>query len=551
MTMDTIALQVAWNRLLSLCDEQQAALTRTAFSTVLREAEDLACGVFDTRGNMIAQSLTGTPGHINSMATGVRHFLRRFPEESLAEGDVLITNDPWLTASQVNDLTVLTPVFAGGRTVGYFANTCHAPDIGGRMLSAEAREVYEEGLRIPICKLFHRGEPNETLFDLIRANVRTPDETVGDIHAQVACNDVGARALLRLLTELGLDSIDPVAAEIIARSETAMRRAIAALPDGEYRNAGSCDGFEAPIRLEVCVHVAGDGLVVDFAGSSPQVSRGINVTLNYTHAYASFAIKSALDPEVPHNEGAFRPVTVTAPEGSILNCAEPAAVASRHAVGHFIPSLIYGALAPVLPERLPAASADALWILVYRGTGLDGRPYAQTVFLTGGSGARAAKDGLTTTGFPSGVGSMPVEVIESLAPLVVHRKEIRCDSGGPGRQRGGLGQVLELSSRSDRPWSLSAMLDRTRFPAPGVEGGLPGATGVLSVDGEPQASKGVIELGPASRVVIALPGGGGFGPPCERPRELVAGDVAAGFVSEEQAAAVYAPATREAPSRRR
>jgi N-methylhydantoinase B len=251
---------------------------------------------------------------------------------------------------------------------------------------------------------------------------------------------------------------------------------------------------------------------------------------------------------VPHNEGAFRPVTVTAPEGSILNCTEPAAVASRHAVGHFIPSLIYGALAPVIPERLPAASADALWIFVCRGTGLDGRPYAQTVFLTGGSGARAGKDGLTTTGFPSGVGSMPVEVIESLAPLVVHRKEIRCDSGGPGRQRGGLGQVLELSSRSDRPWSLSAMLDRTRFPAPGVEGGLPGAAGVLSVDGEPQASKGVIALDPASRVEIALPGGGGFGPPHERRPELVARDVEAGYVSEEQAALYL---TAGAPSRRR
>src|SRR5262245_376057 len=335
MNLDPITLEVLWNRLLSVANEQQVALMRTAFSTVVRESQDLACGVFDTRGHMIAQSLTGTPGHINAMATGVRHFLAAYPAESLVPGDVLLTNDPWQTAGQINDMTVLTPVFQGGRVVGYFANTCHAPDIGGRIYSAEAREVYEEGLRIPITKLFTGGQPNHELLKLIRANVRTPDETIGDLYAQMACNDVGARDLLHLMDEFGLDSIDALADEIITRSEAAMRQAIRAIPNGRYENEAWSDGFDEPIRIKVAVTVADDDILIDFDGSSPQSRWGINVVLNYTHAYASFAMKAAVCPEVPHNEGAFRPVKVTAPRGSILNCEEPAAVASRQAIGPF------------------------------------------------------------------------------------------------------------------------------------------------------------------------------------------------------------------------
>src|SRR6266581_1756038 len=327
---DPITLEVLWNRLLSVVNEQQVTLMRTAFSTVVRESQDLACGVFDTRGYMIAQSLTGTPGHIN-------------------------------------DMTVLTPVFKDARLIAYFASTCHAPDIGGHIFSGEAREVYEEGLRIPITKLFIRDEPNAELFKILRANVRTPNETIGDLYAQTSSNAVGARELLHFMDEFGLDSIDPLANEIITRSERAMRQAIRALPNGCYENESWSDGFDEPIHIRVAVTIEDEDLFIDFAGSSPQSSRGINVVLNYTHAYASFAIKAAVSPEVPHNEGAFRPVHVTGPPGCILNCVEPAAVASRHLIGHFLPGVIFGALAPTMPGKLIACGADPIWISVWHG----------------------------------------------------------------------------------------------------------------------------------------------------------------------------------------
>jgi N-methylhydantoinase B len=538
--MDSVTIEVLANRLASIVNEQQAALIRTAFSTVVRESEDLACGVFNSGGFMVAQSLSGTPGHINAMATGVRHFITAYPPETLEPGDVLVTNDPWQTSGQVNDMTVVTPVFVAGRAVAYFANTCHAPDIGGRVLSGEAREVYEEGLRVPIMKLFSGGRPNEDLLRIIRANVRTPDETAGDLYAQTACNDVGARRLGDLMTEFGLDSIDEVSDEIVSRAERAMREAIAELPDGVYRNESWSDGFEEPVRLAVSVTVDGDELSIDFAGSSPQSSRGINLVLNYTHAYASFAAKAALAPEVPHNEGSFRPVHVTAPEGSILNCLEPAPVGSRHLIGHLLPGLIFGALAPAMPGRLMANGADSTWLTIWRGAVGDGRPYSLTIFQSGGAGARAVKDGLTTTGFPSGVAGVPAEVIETLSPLVQSRRELRTDSGGAGRSRGGLGQTVEMRSRGHGRWSVSALIDRTRHPAKGIEGGLEGAAGGLSLSsGEPAAPKTVISLAEDVEVRLDLPGGGGYGDPRSRDPEAVLADVVEGYVSLQAARDLY------------
>ncbi|MBX3010953.1 MAG: hydantoinase B/oxoprolinase family protein [Caldilineaceae bacterium] len=538
---DAVTLEVLWNRLLSVAQEQQVALMRTAFSTIVRESQDLACGLFDTRGQMIAQSLTGTPGHINPMATGARHFLQAYPQHTLAPGDVLVTNDPWLTTGQVNDFTVLTPVFQQARIVGYFANCCHAADIGGRVLSAEAREVYEEGLRVPIMKLFDRGEPNHELFKIIRANVRTPDETVGDLYAQAACNDVGGRSLLALMAEFGLASIDPLADEIISRSERAMRMAIRQLPKGRYENEVWSDGFEEPIRIKVAVTIGAEDIEIDFAGSSPQSRRGINVVFNYTHGYASFAMKAAVSPEVPHNEGAFRPVHVRAPRGSILNCIEPAAVASRHLIGHFLPGAIFGALAGALPGRLMAGGADPIWLSIWRGQWPDREePFMMSVFQVGGTGARAVKDGLTTTGFPSGVAGVPAEVIESLAPLIQHRRELRTDSGGAGAQRGGLGQWTEMSYRGDQPWSLSAMIDRTQFAGQGIDGGQPGALGEFLENGEkPLPPKTVVWFAPQSHVQLNLPGGGGYGDPLTREPERVLADVVNGYVSLVAAAADY------------
>lgn len=540
-TLDPITLEVLWNRLLSVVNEQQVTLMRTAFSTVVRESQDLACGVFDTRGSMIAQSLTGTPGHINAMATGVRHFLRVYAAETLRPGDVLITNDPWQTAGQINDMTILTPVFKDTRLVAYFASTCHAPDIGGRIFSGEAREVYEEGLRIPITKLFVCDEPNSELFKIIRANVRTPNETIGDLYAQTSSNAVGARELLHFMDEFALDSIDPLADEIITRSERAMREAIGALPNGRYENESWSDGYDEPIQIKVAVTVEDEDLFIDFAGSSPQSSRGINVVLNYTHAYASFAIKAAVSPDVPHNEGAFRPVHVSAPPGSILNCLEPAAVASRHLIGHFLPGVIFGALAPAMPGKLIACGADPIWISVLHGKWPGSQEtFTFSLFQCGGTGARAIKDGLNTTGFPSGVAGVPAEIVESLTPLVQYRRELRTDSGGAGTFRGGLGQYTEIGSPGNEAWGISALVDRTRFPANGLEGGGYGAAGEYLVNNSirPQP-KALFSVSPGDRVQLNPAGGGGYGNPFQRAVELVLRDVVNGYVSLEAAEREY------------
>ncbi len=541
-TIDPIALEVLWSRLLSVTNEQQAALMRTAFSTVVRESQDLACGVFDTAGEMVAQSETGTPGHINAMATCMRHFMAVYPESALEPGDVLITNDPWMTAGQINDVTLVTPIFREGRVTAYFANTCHMVDIGGRILSAEAREVYEEGLYIPITKLFARGERNEELFKIIRGNVRTPREVEGDLYAMASCNDVGGAQLLEFMSEFGLDSIDPLAEAIIDRSERATRAAIARLPDGVYEHEMYSDGYEEPVLLKARVTVRGDELTVDHAGSSPQSRYGINVVMNYTHAYTSFAVKCAIAPEVPHNEGSFRPVTVTAPPGCILNALHPAPVAARHLIGHFLPGLIFGALAGAMPDRLMADGAASIWITMFRGErpAPHTDPYTFMLFQCGGTGARPTKDGLNNVGFPSGVAGVPAEIMESLTGLVVERKEVRPDSGGAGKFRGGCGQFTTFGDRSGKSWSMSGMYDRLKFSAQGLLGGEAGAAGAFVLSDGRQANPKELLFHPSStHVDTALPGGGGYGHPSEREALAVLDDVLNGYVSIEAAAREY------------
>ena len=540
--IDPVTLEVIWNRFLSVANEQQDALIRTAFSTIVRESQDLACGLFDTKGRMVAQSLSGTPGHINAMATSMKHFLAAFPAKKMAPGDVLITNDPWQTAGQINDITITTPVFKAGKLVALFANTCHSADIGGRILSAEAREVFEEGLRIPIMKLFDRGEPNQILMQLVRSNVRQPDEVIGDFYAQTASNDAGGRALLEMMEEFALDSIDPVAEEIIRRSENAVRGEIRKLPSGEWSNETWSDGFEEPIVIRCTVKVAGDEIFIDFAGSSPQSTRGINVVLNYTHAYASFAIKAAICPDVPHNEGSFRPVHVSAPAGSIMNALDPAPVASRQVIGHFIPSAIFAALSGALPGRLMAPGADPIWLSVWRG---QNPSFTLTIFQVGGTGARPSKDGLSAVGFPSGVAGVPAEVIESLSPVVMRRRQLRPNSGGAGKWRGGLGQLTEFARRGEGRWSVSSIADRTEYAAPGLLGGGSGAKGeVILGDGARLHAKAMVDLKPGDVVHVNLPGGGGYGNAFARAPDLVLRDVIEGYVSPEEAAKSYGVAVR-------
>lgn len=538
--MDPIRLEVMWNRLISVVNEQAAALMRTSFTSIVREAGDLSAGVFDARGNMIAQAVTGTPGHINAMATCIHHFLAVYPAATLRPGDVLITNDPQRTSGHLHDFTVITPVFLQHRLVGYFGNTCHVLDIGGIGLSTDARSVFEEGLFVPITKLFIAGAPNEELLKILAANVRTPEPVLGDIYAQAAGNDVGAARLIEFMTEFGLESLEQLADEIIGRSEQAMRQAISALPDGTYRNEVWSDGYEAPVKLAVSIEKRGDQMHVDWAGSSPESERGINVVLNYTHAYTTYALKCALAPEVPNNEGSFRPVTVDAPPRSILNALPPAPVAARHILGHFLPGAIFGALAKALPDRVMAEGAANIWNLQFMGRDLSGEPFAYVWFSCGGTGARATKDGLHATAFPSGISGVPAEVIEQLSPVVVYERSIRENSGGPGKFRGGCGQRLELGVRTNETYTFSGLFDRIHHPAQGFAGGLSGQPGALRLStGRQIEGKGTLRLDPDVRITLDLPGGGGYFPPSERDPALIEQDLRAAIVDAESAKSDY------------
>jgi N-methylhydantoinase B len=538
--LDPVLLEVLWNRLTSVVEEQARALMRTSFTSVVREAGDLSAGLFDRSGRMVAQAVTGTPGHVNAMATSVHHFLREIPAETLEEGDVMITNHPWQTSGHLNDFTVITPIFREGNIVAYFGNCCHALDVGGRGLGADARQVYEEGLFVPVTRLFIRGEPNEELFRVIRANVRAPFEVIGDLYAQAGSNDVGGARLVKMIEEFGLDDIEALSDEIRTRSERAMREAIDELPDGIYENEAYTDGFDEPIRLRVSVRVDGDEMVVDYEGSSPQSEHGINVVLNYTAAYTTFGVKCAISPEVPNNDGSFQPIRVTAPEGSILNALHPAPVGARHIIGHFLPGVIHGALEGTIPDRVLAQGADSLWNTQITGERESGEPFTYVFFSGGGMGARPTGDGLSATAFPSGIRGVPAEVIESICPVIMHSREFRPDSEGPGRYRGGFGQEMEIGVRSHAPWILSAMYDRTRCPAQGIQGGSPGAKGAVRTgQGRELHPKRQQRIEAEERVILSLPGGGGFGFATERDPNRVAQDVSDGLVSAGRAREIY------------
>lgn len=489
---------------------------------------------------MLAQAVTGTPGHINSMARAVANLLEACPPDSLAPGDVLITNDPWLTSGHHYDITIVTPVFYGDRLVAFFGSICHTADFGGRPYGPDGIDSYEEGMEIPVLRLFTAGEPNSELLKIINANVRTPEQVIGDLYAQVAGNEVGANRLIQFMDQAGIEDITDLADDLIGRSELGMRDAIRTLPDGTYKYESAADGFDDPIRLVVSVEVSGDHLTVDYDGTSPQVKQAINVVMNYTEAYTTFGIKCALAPDVPNNEGSFRAVTVKAPVGSILNCTRPAPVAARHLMGHFVPGLVLGALAPLMSDRAMAEGAAALWSTNVRGNQPSGEAFSLLSFLTGGTGARASLDGLSSTSFPSGVSGMPIEVFENRSPLVVLHRELRRDSGGAGEYRGGLGyRTTYAGFRLDQPYRLSPFTDRIREPAPGLNGGLPGAPGYFSTNGHAAEGKKTQVLAPHEEVTLATPGGGGFGRPVDRDPEAVRDDVLDGLVSPEEGRQVY------------
>jgi len=538
-----IQAQIIWNRLLAVVEEQAQTLVRTAFSTTVREAGDLSAGVFDRRGRMLAQAITGTPGHVNAMAASVGFFLQRHPVDSLEPGDVLLTNDPWHGTGHLNDFTVVTPVFRDGRCVALFAATSHIADVGGLGFGPDGRQVFEEGLNIPIAYLFRGGEPNAVLLDILRANVRDPRAAEGDLYSLAACNETGAQRLLATLEEFGLDDLDAVAERIIEQSREAMLAEIRRLPQGSWRNEMRIDGYDEPVDLVCTVRLGDGGIAIDFGGTSPVCSHGINVPLTYTQAYASFGVRCVIGNDVPNNAGSLGVVRVTAPEGCILNAPRPAAVSARHAVGQMLPDVVLGCLSEPLGGNVPAEGASCLFGPVFLGgrgmiPGAQGESFVINAFYAGGSGARPGKDGLDCTAFPSGVRSTPVEISENSAPLIIWRKEYRPGSGGAGEYRGGVGQIMEFGHLKDEAFAVSKMFDRVRHPPRGRLGGEPGAAAAVYLVDEHGARGSDLrgmgrEIIPAGqRMLLETAGGGGRGQAEQRDPEAEERDRQNGLLQE-------------------
>ena len=540
----SINLQIMWNRLIAVVEEQATTLIRTAFSTSVREAGDLSAGLFDRRGRMIAQAVTGTPGHVNAMAESVTHFVREIGVQEIFEGDVLITNDPWMGTGHLHDITIVSPVFRKGIHIGYFACTAHVVDIGGRGFGPDGNEVFEEGLLIPIMKFADRGRVSQDLVRLIRSNVRTPDQTVGDIYSLAACNEAGDRRLQAMLDEFDIGNIDALSDFIIETSRKATHEAIAMVPDGSFRHMMQVDGYDAPVHMKVRLVIEDDTLVADFAGTSGMSKFGVNCPEVYTRAYACYGLKCAIAPQVPNNTGSLEPFRITAPEGCILAAKRPAPVSVRHVMGHLVPDVVLGALHQALPNTVPAEGASALWNIQVSARASDptsdlpGREVL--MFNSGGTGARPALDGMSATAFPSGVSTMSVEATEQVGPIIVWRKDLWAGSGGAGAQRGGLGQTIEIEARDGYDFYFNAMFDRVKNAARGRNGGQPGAPGKVELsDGTTLKSKGRQIIKNGQRLRLRLPGGGGYGMPSDRSRDSIEADLAAGLITAEQAKADY------------
>jgi N-methylhydantoinase B len=532
---DAVELELLWRRLISLVDEAAAALVRTSFSTLVRESYDFSCIVTDAVGESLVQATESIPSFIGTLPATVKHFLRFFPPESLTPGDVLVTNDLWLGTGHLPDITVAKPIFRADKLVAFSASTAHAPDIGGKIRSAEPREVFEEGLQIPPLKLLRAGNPDETLVALIRRNVRTPDETMGDLWAQVVALDLMEDRLLHLMAQAELADLTELARDIQLRCETAMRTAISALPDGTYHSALQTDGLmDTPITLRMALTVAGDTIAIDYEGTDPQVDRAINCALCYTYAMSMYGVKICTSPELPNNEGAWRPISITAPPGCIVNPQFPASGGSRMLIGHYLPMLVLGCLGQVVPERVMAACGSPMWGMNQSGLRPDGKPYANMFFYNGGMGGNANSDGISCLSWPSNVSSTPIEVSEHIAPLRFHYKRLRPDSGGQGRHRGGLGQEILLESRSITPIAVSFLAERTRFPAFGIEGGHAGSPGELRINGKQVDPKRQYVLRHGDTVQLSTPGGGGHGNPGERNKAKRDVDLKLGYVTNTE-----------------
>ena len=548
-----VAFQVMWNRLISVVEEQAQALVRTAFSTSVREAGDLSAGVYNDAGEMLAQAVTGTPGHVNAMADAVSHFIRRIGRQNMAEGDVYITNDPWEGTGHKHDITIVTPSFKNGVLIGYFACTAHVTDIGGRGFGADANDVHEEGLYIPIMKFADRGDVDQTLLAIIRGNVREPDQLVGDIFALATCNEIGHRRLIDMMDEFALDDLSGISDFILTHSREATLERINALKPGVAKGHMQIDGYSAPIDLHVTLTIEKDRILTDWEGTSGLDKKGINVPLVYTKAYACYALKCAIAPEIPNNAASLAPFEISAPVNTIVNAVFPAPVALRHVIGHMVPDTVYNALDQLLPDVVPAEGAGCLCnFQVSLRPRMDETPPEDArraevlTFNSGGSGARPHLDGMNATAFPSGVMTMPVEATEQVGPVIIWRKELRPDSGGTGQYRGGLGQYMDVGAREGHEFDISAMFDRVDHPALGRRGGGAGAnTTIMRSDGTAMQGKGRQFLAHGEKVIMGFPGGAGYGKAEDRDPTKIQRDLALGYITPEHAEKHYHMTTAE------
>lgn len=542
MSVSTVDLQIIWNRLISICEEQAQVMIRAAFSPPVRESGDISAGFFDVQGRMVAQAVTGTPGHINSMAAAVVNFFDEFPVAAMRTGDSYITNDPWLASGHLNDVTIVTPAFHRGRVVGLFAATVHLVDLGGRGMGADGRDVFEEGVSIPHMTLAREGVVNRDLVRLLRANSREPLQTEGDLLAILAAGEEGAARLSTMLDEFHIADLEEVGAYILETSRAATEEAIRTIPEGVYKSRMTIDGYESAIDI-VCAMTIRDGHVhLDFEGTSKRSGFGINVPLIYTGAYSFYGIKCVIAPDIPCNHGTLSMFSVEAPENSILNPLRPAPVSARHIIGHCLPDAVMGCLEQALPNRTLGASG-MMWNPYLRGmSGFDGehRMWEFFALISGGMGARAGKDGLNATAFPAALKGIPVEAVETTAPLVVWRKEFRVDSGGAGQYRGGLGQIVEIAPLHDAPIRFQAMFDRIDNPALGRAGGMAGTAGKVSLaSGVALRGKGQQDVPGDDRLVLEIPGGAGYGDPALRDIDAIHDDVRNGLVTEAAAQRDY------------
>ena len=537
-TFDAVSLGIMWDRLVSIVDEIVSTLVRTSFSTIVNESYDLTCVVLDAEANSIAQGTFSVPVFIGSAPITLRHMLKRYPAETLKPGDVIITNDPWLGTGHLYDITMVRPVFRKSRIVAYTLSITHLPDIGGSGFGSSAVEVYHEGLRLPISKLYEQGRLNEMIVEIIRTNVRVPEQVMGDIMANVACNEVGGRELLAFMDEYGLDDLNDLSRAIRWQSEAAMRGKIRELGQGDYHNHIQVEGFDGPCDYVVKIEVRGDSVAYDFSGTSGCVRAAVNVPFCYTNAMALHAIKSLLLPNIPNNAGSIAPISVFAPPGCILNAQPPFATGGRHAMGHFVTPLVYGALAQVLPDRVQAGSG-MMNLITFQGVRRDERPFSTLYFAAGGYGALHSLDGWCTLPHPSNMAAVPVEVWETLTHTTVESKRLLPDTGGAGQWRGGLGQEVILRNDTGHLITTLGMGNRTMFPARGMFGGGDGSLRLHAIDGKPIHAKGCHDLAPGQRMRIVEAGGGGFGDPKARAPAAIAEDVGQGYVSTAAAREIY------------